>query len=45
MTETSSADLGAFHLLGFEGMSKEAHCDHFRGIDDTVLGYLASRWN
>jgi hypothetical protein len=39
-----SADRGEFHVRGFGGDDKAAHCDHLHAFGDILLPYLRERW-
>lgn len=45
MTLTSRADREGFHLLGFSGEDKAAHCDHLFAFGELLLTPLAERWS
>ena len=45
LKQTLGADRGDFHVQGFEGTSKGAHCAQLLKVDQTLMGYLAARWN
>jgi hypothetical protein len=44
MHATSAGRMGDFHVRGFTGMDKDAHCQHLRKVGDTLLPLLAKRW-
>lgn len=44
MTLKLSADRGDFHVRGYSGDDKAAHCDHLHAFGDTLLPYLRERW-
>ena len=44
MTRTSRADREGFHMLGFAGEDKSAHCDHLFAFGELLLTPLAERW-
>ena len=45
MVRTSRADREGFHLLGFAGEDKAAHCDHLFAFGELLLTPLAERWS
>jgi hypothetical protein len=45
MTLTSRADREGFHLRGFSGEDKAAHCDHLFAFGDLLFTPLAERWS
>jgi hypothetical protein len=45
MIRTSRADREGFHLLGFAGEDKAAHCDHLFAFGELLLTPLAERWS
>ena len=45
MLRTSRADREGFHLLGFAGEDKAAHCDHLFAFGELLLTPLAERWS
>jgi hypothetical protein len=45
MTLTSRADREGFHMLGFSGEDKAAHCDHLFAFGELLLTPLAERWS
>lgn len=45
MIRTSRADHEGFHLLGFSGEDKAAHCDHLFAFGELLLTPLAERWS
>lgn len=45
MTQTSRADREGFHLRGFAGEDKAAHCDHLFAFGELLLTPLAERWS
>jgi hypothetical protein len=44
MELTSLADKGSFHVRGFAGMDKPAHCNQLYAFGDLLLPYLKERW-
>lgn len=44
MDLTSMADRGSFHVRGFAGMDKPAHCNQLYAFGDLLLPYLKERW-
>jgi hypothetical protein len=44
MTLTSRADREGFHMRGFSGEDKAAHCDHLFAFGELLLTPLAERW-
>ncbi len=44
MVRTSRADREGFHMLGFAGEDKAAHCDHLFAFGELLLTPLAERW-
>jgi hypothetical protein len=44
MDLTSRADRGSFHVRGFAGMDKPAHCNQLYAFGDLLLPYLKERW-
>jgi hypothetical protein len=44
MELTSMADRGSFHVRGFAGMDKPAHCNQLYAFGDLLLPYLKERW-
>ncbi|HEY2406205.1 MAG TPA: hypothetical protein VGI10_09390 [Polyangiaceae bacterium] len=44
MTLTSRADSEGFHMRGFDGEDKAAHCDHLFAYGDLLLPLLKQRW-
>jgi hypothetical protein len=44
LRQTIGGGRGDFHVMGFEGTSKLAHCAQLTKIDQTLMGYLAARW-
>lgn len=44
MELTSRADSGSFHVRGFAGQDKPAHCNHLYAFGDLLLPYLKERW-
>jgi hypothetical protein len=45
MTLISRADAGGFHMRGFSGDDKAAHCDHLFAFGELLLSPLAERWS
>ncbi|HEX2672402.1 MAG TPA: hypothetical protein VHM25_16085 [Polyangiaceae bacterium] len=45
MTRTSRADREGFHMLGFAGEDKAAHCDHLFAFGELLLTPLQERWS
>ena len=45
MTLTSRADREGFHMRGFSGDDKSAHCDHLFAFGELLLTPLAERWS
>jgi hypothetical protein len=45
MTLLYRADRGDFHVQGYAGDDKPAHCDHLHAIGDTLLPLLRERWS
>jgi len=45
MTLLYRADRGHFHVRGYAGEDKPAHCDHLHAIGDTLLPLLRQRWS
>jgi hypothetical protein len=45
MTLTSRADREGFHLRGFSGDDKAAHCDHLFAFGELLLTPLQERWS
>jgi hypothetical protein len=45
MTLTSRADREGFHLRGFAGEDKAAHCDHLFAFGELLFTPLAERWS
>lgn len=45
MTLLYRADRGNFHVQGYSGGDKPAHCDHLYAIGDTLLPLLRERWS
>ena len=45
MTLTSRADREGFHMRGFAGDDKAAHCDHLFAFGDLLLTPLQERWS
>ena len=45
MIRTSRADREGFHMLGFAGEDKAAHCDHLFAFGELLLTPLAERWS
>lgn len=39
------ADRGNFHVQGYAGDDKPAHCDHLHAIGDTLFPLLRERWS
>jgi len=44
MFQTSRADRGALHVMGYAGNDKPDHCDQLHAIGDTLFPYLHDRW-
>ena len=44
MTLTSRADREGFHMRGFSGDDKAAHCDHLFAFGELLLTPLRERW-
>jgi hypothetical protein len=44
MQLTSRADRGSFHVRGFAGEDKPAHCNQLYAFGDLLLPYLKERW-
>ena len=44
MDLTSRADRGSFHVRGFAGQDKPAHCNQLYAFGDLLLPYLKERW-
>ena len=44
MTQTSRADREGFHLRGYSGDDKAAHCDHLFAFGDLLFTPLRERW-
>jgi hypothetical protein len=44
MVQSSAADRGHFHVRGYAGNDKTAHCDHLHAFGDILLPYLRERW-
>jgi hypothetical protein len=44
MIMTTRASYGSFHVQGYSGNDKTAHCDHLHGIGDTLFPQLRARW-
>ncbi|MFZ5894535.1 MAG: hypothetical protein ACOY0T_25960 [Myxococcota bacterium] len=44
MIQTSRADRGSLHVMGYAGNDKPDHCDHLHAIGDTLFPYLRARW-
>jgi len=45
MIRTSRADREGFHMLGFAGEDKSAHCDHLFAFGELLLTPLKERWS
>lgn len=45
MTMLYAADRGAFHVQGYSGNDKPAHCDHLFAMGDTLFPLLRERWS
>ncbi|MEI9936327.1 MAG: hypothetical protein WDO69_03800 [Pseudomonadota bacterium] len=45
MIRTSRADREGFHMLGFSGEDKSAHCDHLFAFGELLLTPLQERWS
>ncbi|MGC4089808.1 MAG: hypothetical protein QM756_18370 [Polyangiaceae bacterium] len=45
MIQTSRADRGALHVMGYAGNDKPDHCDQLHAIGDTLFPYLHARWS
>jgi hypothetical protein len=45
MTLTSRADANGFHVRGFSGDDKAAHCDHLFAFGELLLTPLHERWS
>ncbi len=45
MTLTSRADANGFHMRGFAGEDKAAHCDHLFAFGELLLTPLHERWS
>jgi len=45
MIRTSRADREGFHMLGFAGEDKAAHCDHLFAFGELLLTPLRERWS
>jgi len=45
MMRTSRADHEGFHMLGFAGEDKAAHCDHLFAFGELLLTPLRERWS
>ena len=45
MTPRTRGDAGNFHVMGFDGVNEQAHCDHLHAFGDTLLPYLKERWS
>jgi len=45
MIRTSRADREGFHMLGFAGEDKAAHCDHLFAFGELLLTPLQERWS
>ncbi len=45
MTLTSRADANGFHMRGFAGDDKAAHCDHLFAFGELLLTPLHERWS
>ena len=45
MVRTSRADREGFHVIGFAGEDKAAHCDHLFAFGELLLTPLAERWS
>jgi hypothetical protein len=45
MTLLYRADRGNFHVQGYAGNDKPAHCDHLFAIGDTLFPLLRERWS
>ncbi len=44
MTQISRADREGFHMRGYSGEDKAAHCDHLFAFGELLLTPLAERW-
>lgn len=44
MVQKSSGDRGHFHVRGYAGDDKAAHCDHLHAFGDILLPHLRERW-
>jgi hypothetical protein len=45
MTQTSRADREGFHMRGYSGDDKSAHCDHLFAFGELLLTPLHERWS
>jgi len=45
MMRTSRADREGFHLLGYAGEDKAAHCDHLFAFGELLFTPLQERWS
>ena len=45
MTQISRADREGFHMRGYSGEDKAAHCDHLFAFGELLLTPLAERWS
>lgn len=45
MTLLYRADRGSFHVQGYTGKDKAAHCDHLFALGDTLFPLLRERWS
>src|SRR5450432_4122165 len=45
MTQTSRADREGFHMRGYSGDDKAAHCDHLFAFGELLLTPLHERWS
>jgi hypothetical protein len=45
MTQTSRADREGFHMRGYSGDDKAAHCDHLFAFGELLLTPLRERWS
>jgi hypothetical protein len=44
MREIYEANVGDFHVAGYEGQTKKDHIDHIKGMSETLLPLLRERW-
>jgi hypothetical protein len=44
MVQSSSAALGALHVMGYGGGDEAAHCDQLHAIGDTLFPLLRAHW-